>query len=161
MQNIRFAVVRDARFRSVDGFHICGDRGTGVIDWLHPVTPRRLLFWDDALPMQSHLQAGHVLGHHLDSIFREGHLSGTHLLDQHGRPAGTVVVEVGPFVFGRFRHVIWTMDELGNQRYQEAVVHEQIISSDPAPAAELRVESFDSTTGVLGFAFEPSDRLAG
>jgi hypothetical protein len=161
MKRIQFAVVRDARFRSVDGFHICGDGGTGTIDWAHPITPRRLLFWEDALPMQPHLLAGHLAGHHLDSIFRKGHLSGTHLLDRHGQPAGTTVFEAGPFVFGRFKHVIWTQDELGNQRYLETVVHETVINSYPSPVSNFKAEDCDGQTGTVRFSFTPSDKLVG
>lgn len=161
MKRIQFAVVRDARFRSVDGFHICGDGGTGIIDWAHPLTPRRLLFWDDALPMQAHLLAGHLTGHHLDSIFREGHLSGTHLMDRHGHPAGTVVFEAGPYVFGRFRHVIWVQDELGNQRYLETAVHETVVNSHPPAASDFKPESIDEATGVVTFSFTPSEKLVG
>ncbi|HOA73996.1 MAG TPA: hypothetical protein PL151_07730 [Phycisphaerae bacterium] len=161
MQMIQFAVVREARFRSVDGFHVCGDHGKGTIDWAHPLTPRRLLFWDDALPMQPHLQAGHLMGHHLDSIFREGHLAGTHLLDRHGEPAGVIIFEAGPYVFGRFKHVVWTQDELGNQTYLETDVHETLINSYPPAASNFRVEHFDEQTGVMTFSFKPSQKLVG
>lgn len=161
MQRIQFAVVRDARFRPVDGFHIYGDSGTGSIDWQHPLTSRRLLFWEDALPMPPHLDGGHLTGHHLDSIVREGHLSGTHLMDQQSQPAGTTVFEVGPFVFGLFKHAVVPVDEVGNLRAAEAVVYETAVNSDPPPASDFKAIGVDEVTGGLRFSFRPSEKLVG
>lgn len=161
MQCIQISVVRDSRFRSVDGFHIFGDRGTGTIDWAHPITPRRVLFWEDALPMLPHLLGGHVMGHHLDSIFREGHLAGTHLLDGHQQPAGVSVFETESLVYGRFRFVVLPMDELGNQRFWEATTHECVVNSYPPPASNFVAETYDQDTGVLTFSFTPSEKLVG
>lgn len=161
MQNIRFEIVPQPLFRCVDGVHIYTDRGTGVIDWLHPATPRRLLFWEDALPMAPHLDSGHLAGHHLDSIRREGHLLGSHLLDGHVQPAATRVFEVGPFVFGRFQHVVMPVDEIGNMRYLDAPIHVCSINSDPPPAVSLRAIACDEDTGRLTFSFEPSTKLVG
>jgi len=161
MQHIRFTVVRDGRFRSVDGLNIHSDGGTGVMDWAHPVTPRRLLFWEDAGPMPPHLLAGHLMARHLDSVRFEGHLTGTHLLDCQGHPAGTTVFEVGPFVFGRFRHAVVTEDELGNRRLDGVIVRESVINSDPPPPSHFRAEEFDPATGILAFSFTPSEKLVG
>ncbi len=161
MQNIRFEIVPQPLFRGVDGVHIYTDHGTGVVDWLHPATPRRLLFWEDALPMAPHLDTGHLTGHHVDSIRREGHFLGIHLLDQHLRPAATRVFELGPFVFGRFQHVILALDEIGNMRYLEAPVYACSINSDPPPAARLRATAYDEATGTITFSFQPSEKLVG
>ncbi len=161
MQYIQISVVRDARFRSVDGFHIYGDGGSGVMDWVHPVTARRLLFWDDALQIAAHLLGGYLMGFHLDSIRKEGHLSGTHLLDRHELPAGTTRVALGPFVFGRFRHAVVTEDELGNRKQAGVVVHETLVNSAPSAAGHLKAAGFDKQTGVLTLSFTPSERLIG
>lgn len=161
MQSIELAVVRDSRFRSVDGFQIYGDSGTGVMDWIHPVTPRRLLFWEDALPFAPHLECGHLAGHHVDSIMREGHLSGTHLMDRQGEPAGTTRFVAGPFVFGRFRHAVVPVDDIGNERSGEAVIQEATVNSDPPAASRFRAERWDGATGRLMFSFRGSERLLG
>lgn len=161
MQKIRIAVVRDSQFRSGDGFEVFGDAGGGEVDWVHPVTPRRMLFWDGALAMVPHVLAGHLMGFHLDSMPRDGHLYGTHLMDRQMLPAGTVVFEGGPFVFGRFQHVVVTQDEVGNCGYEGVTVYSKVVNSYPPSARDLRVESYDYPTGVATFSFKPSERLVG
>lgn len=161
MQSIRMSVMRDARFRCVDGFHVYGDGGSGVMDWDHPVTPRRMLFWNDAECVAMHVEAGHLMARHLDSIRFDGHLDGVHLLDEHTLAAGTTVVELGPFVFGRFRHAVVTEDEIGNRQPGGATIYETAVNSAPAASSRLRAESHDEVSGVLAFSFVPSEKLSG
>lgn len=161
MQTIQIAVVRESRYRSGDGFEVYADGGSGVIDWVHPVTSRRQLFWEGATAMMSHLGAGHLRGYHLDSISCDGHIHGTHLWDQHLQPAGVVRCEMGPFVFGRFRHAVVNQDELGNKDAAGAAIHSTVINSTPPSARRLRVEVHERTADTVRFSFEPSERLAG
>jgi hypothetical protein len=160
MQTITIGVVRNRPFRSTDGFHICGDGGSGQMDWDHPVTPRRLLLWPDAPIIPGHLLGGHGMSLHLDGVRPDGFLEGAHLLDTHMRPAAAVVYEAGPFVFGRFRHAVVMEDAVGNAA-AGAAVHETVINSDPPPATDLVPMAYDTQTGRLTFSFSGSDRLTG
>lgn len=161
MQAIRIGVVRSRSFCSTDGFQVYGDGGTGQMDWVHPVTPRRQLLWDDAPPLVGHLQGGHVMALHLDNVSPDGHLEGTHLLDEHFSPAATVVYETDPFVFGRFRHAVVIEDAVGNAVTEGATVHETVINSEPVPASDLLPVAHDPGTDRLTFSLSPSDRLTG
>ena len=161
MQRIAVGVVRNRCFRSGDGFQVYGDGGTGQMAWGHPVTPRRMLLWPDAPATAGHLLGGHLTAMHLDSIWADGHLEGTHLLDEHVRPGATVVYETGPFVFGRFRHAVVTEDAIGNATTQGVTVHETVVNSDPPPAGDLLPTDHDPATGIMAFSFTPSDRLTG
>ena len=161
MQAIRFGVVRGRRYRSTDGFHIYGDGGTGQMDWMHPVTPRRILLWDDAPAIAGHLLGGHVMGRHLDGVKVDGHLEGTHLLDENMFPATAVCYEMDPFVFGRFRHAVVMEDELGNATKTGLTVYETVINSYPAPADDFQPVLYDSQLDRLTFSFRSSERLTG
>lgn len=161
MEWIRIGVVRSARFRSGDGFVVYGDRGSGVVDEAHPLTPRRISLWDDAPRMAGHLADGHLANAHLDAVRSDGHLEGTHLADAHLRPAAMVTFETGPWVFGRFRHQVVIEDEAGNTNMPSADTHETVVNSDPPPVEDLRPVSFEAQTGRLTFQFTPSDQLTG
>ncbi len=161
MQKIRIMVVRDSRYRSGDGFEVFGDSGSGVVDWIHPLTSRRLLFWEGALTMMPHLLAGHLRCFHLESIPRDGHLHGTHLMDQQVLPAGSIVFEDGPFVFGRFQHAVVTQDEVGNHEFDGVAIYSNVVNSDPSPARGFRVANYDKNNGMVTFSFQPSERLVG
>lgn len=161
MQMIRFTVTPDSRYRSIDGFQVYGDGGTGVMDWEHPITPRRLAFWNDAVSASLHLAGGHLVGAALDSVRIEGHLAGTHLLDTHEVPTGEIAFETGPFVYGRFRHAVVTEDELGNATRDGVVVYETVVNSDPPGASDLKAVAHERATGVLTLSFQPSERLVG
>src|SRR5687767_11302149 len=104
MQAVRIGVIRGRQFRSSDGFQVYGDGGSGTIDWTHPVSARRQLFWEDAAASGEHLRGGHCVGPHLEAIRPDGHVEGTHLLDAYLYPAAAVVFETDAFVFGRFSH---------------------------------------------------------
>jgi hypothetical protein len=161
MQTIHISVVRGRRYRSTDGFQVYTDRGTGAIDWAHPATPRRMLFWEDAAPAAGHQLGGFLAAAHLDGIRPDGHLEGTHLLDERGYPGGTVTYETDPVVFGRFLHAIVTEDAAGNAQTEGIVVHETVANSDPPPASGFRPVDHDPLTGRLTFVFSPSPRLVG
>jgi hypothetical protein len=161
MQTIRIGVVRGRAYHSSDGFHVYGDRGTGVMDWVHPVTPRRELFWPDAAAMAGHLLAGHVMGPHLDSVRPDGHLEGVHLLDECLMPAAAILYESDPLVFGRFRHAVVTEDAIGNATQAGVTIHETVINSEPAAARDLKPVSYDAGSHRLTLAFSPSERLVG
>ncbi len=161
MQSIRIGVVRERRFCSTDGFHVYGDSGSGVMDWVHPVTPRRELFWPDAAVVAGHLLAGHVMGPHLDSVRPDGHLEGVHLLDECLMPAAAIFCETDPLVFGRFRHAVVTEDAIGNATQAGVTIRERVINSEPAAARDLKPVSYDAGSHRLTFSFVPSERLVG
>ncbi len=161
MQRVRIEVVRSGAYKSTDGFHVYTDHGKGLIDWVHPATARRVLFWEDVPPFAGHLLAGHVAGQHLDGRMPDRHGEETWLLDEHLRPAGVVVWESEPHVFGRFRYVVVTEDSAGNAATVGVNVHEVVVNSEPAPPADLRPESLEALSGRLTFRFEPSVRLVG
>ena len=161
MERGAVGVVRGRRFRSVDGFEVYGDGGTGTVDEDHAVTPRRVLLWPDVAVMAGHLFGGHVMAVHLDSVGSDGQFEGTHLLDEHLYPAAAVVFETGPRVFGRFRHAVVTEDAVGNATAAGVTVHETVVNSDPPAASDLMPVAHDSGTDQLTLTFVPSDRLTG
>jgi len=161
MQAISVKVVRSRQYCSTDGFHIYGDAGTGNIDWQYPVTPRRILLWDDAPPVAGHLLDGHLMAIHLDSFWIDGHLQGTHLLDEHMLPAAVVVYETDPFVFGRFQHAVVMADAVENANKSGIIAYETVINSEPASASEFLPASYDSRQDRMDFSFSPSERLTG
>jgi hypothetical protein len=161
MQGIRIGVVRGRKYLSTDGFHIYGDGGTGQMDWAHPVTPRRILFWDDAPVIVGHLFGGHVVSQHLDGVRADGHLEGTHLLDENLFPATAVACEVGPFVFGRFGHAVAVEDQVGNTAKTGLTIYETVINSEPESSDDFQLLSYDSQLDRMTFLFQPSERLTG
>lgn len=98
---------------------------------------------------------------HLDSFLPDGHLQGTHLLDEHFYPAAASTWESRPLVFGRFRLAVAITDAVGNVCEAEARVHEQVVNSSPSAAHELVPAEWNAATGVMTFAFRPSTRLTG
>lgn len=161
MQWVRIQVVRGRAYRSSDGWQVYGGAADGDIDWVHPLTGRRMPFWPDAMGMVGHLLGGHALGPHLDSVRPDGHLEGTHLLDEHLSPAAAMGFDAGPFVFGRFRFAVATEDAAGNVVTDGVVVHSCVINSLPPPALDLRPTEQDEVTGRMSFSFTPSERLIG
>lgn len=161
MQSVRIGVVRGRRFRASDGFHVYGRGPAGEMDWDHSVSARRVLLWPDAVPMGGHLCGGHVLAAHLDVMRPDGHLEGTHLLDDRLHPAAAVFFDSPPHVFGRFQYGIVLVDEAGNRQFQDAVMVEQVINSEPVPARGLKPVHWDMESGRMTFRFRPSERLVG
>jgi len=161
MQAIRIAVVRSRCYRSSDGFHIYGDSGSGQMDWTHPMTPRRVPLWPDAPIMAGHLFSGHLMCPHLDSISVDGHLEGTHLLDQHGLPAAAMAYETDAYVFGRFGHAVVMEDAAGNAQTSGIAIYETVINSEPASAEDFQIASYEPGEDRLTFSFSPSERLCG
>lgn len=161
MQQLVINVIRSRRFTSGDGFHVYGNGGSGAIDWDHPITSRRYLFRPDAPPAAAHLLAAHLHPVHLDSVTGDGHQEGTHLLDEHLRPASAVTFVTRSMVFGRFLHAVVVEDSVGNTDLQQAVIHEQVINAAPPPPSDFKAIHWDEITGRLSFAFTPSDRLVG
>jgi hypothetical protein len=159
MQRIRIQVVRSGGYRAEDGWQVYGDGGTGQVDWQHPLTSRRYLFWPEAQRIAGHLLGGHLRGLHLDGILRDGHLEGTHLLDEHLLPAFGGSWESRQLVFGRFKHAVVAEDARGNKNTEQASVCEKVINSDPPPPGHLKPLSFDSGNSRFAFGFVPSDRL--
>jgi len=160
MQRLRIRVIRSPDYHAGDGFHVYGDGG-GVMNWVQPLTDRKVLFWDDAVPMADHLKAGHLTATHLDSIQPDRHLDGTFLLDRHLQPAVPVYWDTNPLVFGRFRFAVVTEDEAGNKQTEDIDIHEQTVNSEPPPPYGLCPQSHDETTNELILSFVPSDRLIG
>jgi hypothetical protein len=161
MQVIRIHVVPSDAHHPGDGFQVVSDGGSGIIDWDHPITPRRILFGDDAVLQVGHLENGHLLGVHLGVSALAGHLLATHLYTASGVPAGAVTYETEPVVFGRFRHVVVTEDEVGNSDVTDLDVLEQVVNSWPPACRWLVPVDHDPDTGRLEFQFSPSDRLSG
>ncbi|HSW46491.1 MAG TPA: hypothetical protein VLM89_13065 [Phycisphaerae bacterium] len=161
MKRVRIEVVRGRAYCSTDGFQVHGDRGTGMMDRDHPLTPRRILFWDDVPAMAGHLLGGHAAAQHLDGRMPDRHGEETWLLDEHLWPAGTVAWESEPHVFGRFRYAVAIEDAAGNRAVEGAPVEEVVVHSEPAPPSELVPQSYDALTGRLTLRFRPSLKLAG
>lgn len=161
MESIRIGVLRSRHRRSTDGFQVFGDRGTGQIDWSHPITPRRVLLWDDASPVPGHAMGGHAMGRHLDDIVPEGHVMGTHLYDEHLRPAALISFETDKHTFGRFRHAVVMEDAVGNRASADAVIVETVINSAPISPDRLMPVSYEALSSRLTFSFDPSYRLIG
>lgn len=161
MQAIRIGVVRSRSYRSPDGFHVCGDGGSGQMDWDHPVTPRRQLLWGDVPGLVGHVGVGHLTGLHLDNVCPDGHAEGTHLLDEHLYPAVAVGYETEPVVFGRFRHAVVMEDAVGNMTTNGVTVHETVVNSEPAPARHFRPMYHEVVPDRFKFSFSGSDRLTG
>lgn len=161
MQSIVIGVVRSEAYRPSDGFHVYGDRGTGVMDWLHPLTSRRYLFREDSVAIGGFLAAGHLMQPHLGRIWPDGHLEGIHLADRHLRPAAETVFETEPLVFGRFRHAVVTESEEGNRTTSGVTIHETVVNSWPPAARDLRPVGYAPAGGRLELAFLPSERLKG
>lgn len=161
MVRISISVVRGRSFRSVDGFQVYGDSGSGTVDYDYPLTSRRQLLWDDMPVLVGHMLDGHVMSVHLDGVVTDGHLEGTHLLDEHSYPAATTVFESRPHVFGRFRHTVVMEDAVGNMTTSGVTVHGTVVNSDPPPADAFVPSSHDGGTDQLTFTFGPSDYLVG
>jgi hypothetical protein len=161
MQSIRIGVVRSRKYRAADAFQVYSDRATGTMDWEHPVTARRVMFWEDAPSgARQHLGA-HLMGVWLDGVWPDGHMEGTHLLDERGFPAATIAYDSDPLVFGRFRHAVVTQDAAGNALTEGVAVHESVINSAPPPAGDLRVLGVVYETHRVEFSFTASPRLIG
>jgi hypothetical protein len=161
MQAIHIEVVRSRRYRAADAFHVCSDRGTGTMDWVHPETGRAIRFWEDAPPAAGHQLGGYLMGPHLDGTRPDGHLEGTHLLDEQAYPAAGIPYDSEPLVFGRFRHAVVTQDAAGNALTDGVMVYETVINSDPPPPGDFRVEAYHGDVHQLEFWFAASPRLRG
>jgi len=161
MQAIRIGVVRGGKYHSTDGFHIYGDGGRGRMDWEHPVTPRRILLWEEVAGAADHLWGGHLMARHLDSLRMDGHLEGTHVLDEHLRPAATVFYETDPFVFGRFGHAVVMEDIAGNAVKDQVAEYETVINSEPASPGDFLPASYSAEYNRMNFSYTPSERLTG
>lgn len=161
MQRISIGVVRARRYRATDAFHIYSDRATGTIDWTHPVTPRRIRFWEDAPGGAGQHLGGFLLSVWMDGVRPDGHLEGAHLLDERGYPAAMRTYLSDPLVCGRFRYAVTTEDDAGNALSADVVVHELVVNSAPPPAADLRYRATVFGTQRWEFTFTPSTRLRG
>jgi len=131
------------------------------MDWDHAVTPRRVLLWPDAPAVAGQLLGGHLMSVHLDGIRGDGHLEGTHLLDEYAYPASAVVFETQPWVFGQFRHAVVTEDAVGNAITDGVAVHGTVVNSAPPPADDLLPTQYESGADQMTFSFSQSDRLTG
>ena len=154
MQRVRIEVDRLRRYASDTTFDVFGDLGTGVIDLVHPLTPRRFPLWPEAEPRRGHLVDGHLVVRHLDGVSPDGHLDGAHLRGEHLLPAAAVTFDTPWYVFGRFGHSIVMYDGAGNASSATTVV--VVINSDPRPPGCVRRSGYDAATDVLTFSFSPS-----
>jgi hypothetical protein len=161
MQKIRIQVVRSRRYRATDAFHVCWDHGTGVMDWAHPETGRRIMFWEDAPVAAGHLVGGFMMGPHLDGSRPDGHLEGTHLLDAQAFPAASIAYDSEPLIFGRFRYAVVTQDAAGNTLTDGVMVHEAVINSDPPPPGDFHVAAYRGDIHQLEFSLPASPGLVG
>jgi hypothetical protein len=161
VQAIHIAVLRSRKYWATDGFQVYSNHGSGPIDWDHPETARRVMFWEDAPGSAGQHLAAHLVCTFLDGIRPDGHLEGTHLFDERGYPAAALVYDSDPLVFGRFQHAVVTQDAVGNARTDGITIHETVINSAPPPAADLRVLGLIYETALLEFVFTPSPRLIG
>jgi len=161
MQTIRIGVVRSRRYCATDGFHVHSDHGAGTMDWARPITPRLVRFWEDAAATAGQLLGGHLMSSHLDGIRPDGHLEGTHLLDERAYPAAAIPYVTDPLVFGRFRHAVVTRDAAGNAIVEGIAVYETVVNSDPPPPGALRPVACTADTRQLELSFTASPRLIG
>lgn len=159
MQSVRLLVPRRKEYRGGDGFEVFGNGGSGAIDFSKPVTNRRVLLWSEAAGRRGHLLDGHLMLRHLDSVDRDGHLSGIHLNDEHLMPAGVIQVEVGRYVLGRFLHAVRTVDGAGNWSSDTPVTLTTVINSCPDRPGRLVALLHDAEADQLTFSFEASPKL--
>lgn len=161
MQRIHISVVRSRKYRATDAFQVYSDHGGGTMDWAHPETARRMMFWEDAPGGAGQHLGAHLLGARFDGIRPDGHLEGTHLLDQRAYPAATLTYTSDPLVCGRFRYAVVTQDAAGNALTEGLAQYETVINSTPPPAADLRMLGIPYGSPGYEFTFTPSPRLIG
>lgn len=146
MDRIRISVERTPEMASSDAFQVYGDGGTGVIDWAHPLSPRRQPLWPDARGPAGHLVDPHCLAVHLDADCSE---------------PGAATFDTPPVVFGRFQYAVVLEDAVGNAGQSGPCVQEAVVSSAPPPPNDLRAVAHDPETQRLTLSFTPSERLVG
>lgn len=160
MERICIQVVPSRRIGAGAGFVVYGGGADGAVDWSRPITTRRQLFRRHAVEGGGHLSGGHMATWHVDVGSLEGHLEGTHLLDEQGYPAGAAVFETRPHVFGRFGFALVSVDAAGNVAGAEGM-SQKVVNSWPAAGRELEVVSHEAESGRLRFRFVPSWMLRG
>ena len=155
MKRIRFVVPRGVTYSADVSFELCGDLGSGAIDFARPLPPGRVRLWPEGAPRAGHLHDAHLILRHLDSIDLDGHLEGMHGGDEHLRPALAVVVESPRYVFGRFRHAIRMFDGVGNTSAESPLEHVHTINAAPPGPRGLRRVGWDEPQQRLHLAFDP------
>lgn len=161
MQSVRILIPRKTEYRAGDAFDVFGNGGSGAIDFLNPLTSRKLMLWPESAERRGHLLDGHLTMKHLDGIRPDGHLDGIHLNDRFLMPAGARLVEVGRYVFGRFDHAVRLYDRFGNTHVQTPVTLSTVINSSPSAPERLTAQSHDAGSDQMTFSFEPSLKLVG
>lgn len=161
MQILELNVMPARRYVSQDGFQVYADHGTGVMDWSHAVSGRRLPFWEDASPAANHLEGAQGVSPHLDAVRWPGHALTLHLVHEHLYPTSPVTWHSRPLVFGRFRYAVVAEDAAGNARTEDALIRTFVINSEPTGPTDLRPAAFSFDTGRHTFGFTGSDQLVG
>ena len=155
MQRIRFLVPRSVTYSADISFELCGDLGSGTIDFTRPLPPGRTRLWPAGAARAGHLHDAHLIMRHLDSVDVDGHLEGMHEGDEHLQSALAVTVESPRYVFGRFRHAIRMFDGAGNTSAESPPEHVQTINAAPPPPRGLRRIGWDEAQHRLRLAFDP------
>ena len=161
MQSVRILIPRRTEYRAGDVFDVFGNGGSGAIDFLNPLTSRRLMVWPETADRRGHLLDGHLTNKHLDGIRPDGHLEGIHLNDRFLMPAGALLVEVGRYVFGRFDHAVPLYARFGNPPAPPPRPLSTVSTSRPSAPERLSAQSYDAGNDQVTFSFEPSLKLVG
>lgn len=159
MDWVRVRVVMAGAVRRAGGYAVFGDGGSGAIDWAHPISVRRRRRWSGDAATAGYLGGDHLVDGPGCGEASEGHLEGTHALDEALRPAGSVEHACGPYVFGRFQHAVAPQDACGNVDVSGAAVTACVVNAAPPGVRELRGVSVEG--GRVRIAFRGSERLVG
>ena len=160
MRSVRIILSRTSEYVAGDAYEVFGDRGIGVIDTEHPLTPQPVPLWEDIPFSEGHLCDGHLSGVHLGGGDWAGHLEGAHLCEGHLEPKRTLVWESDPYVFGRFQHLLSMMDAVGNRSSGSTTTFAHTINSFPKPPLTFEKTKYENETDQVVFAFVPQRPLA-
>ena len=154
MQRVRLLIPRMIDYPADTAFELFGDLGSGAIDYDHPLPPGQVRLWPEAPPRAGHLEEGHLIARHLDSVRVDGHLEGVHLTAEHLDPVLAVAVVSPRYVFGRFKHALRMIDSAGNAS-PNSVVDTRTINTAPDAPRGLRRTGWDGGNASVKFTFDP------
>lgn len=154
MQRVRLLISRTLNLPADTAFEFFGDLGSGSIDYDHPLPPGKTWLWPMAPPRPGHLEEGHLIARHLDSVRVDGHLEGPHLTAGHLEPVLAVAVESPRYGFGRFQHALRMIDGAGNVS-PPAIVDTRTINAAPDAPRRLRRSGWDDADASVTFIFDP------
>ena len=151
MKQVWFHIPRSRLQPSDTAVELCGDLGTGVIDYGRPLPPGRMRLWPAATVRVGHMLDGHLVARHLDDVDEDGHLEDMHLGSAHLEPELAMSLASPRYVFGRFRHALRWLDGAGNT--SQAIERAVTINDSPDAPKALRRRGWNDETKQLVFEF--------